>query len=203
MIIDLKDLKTKYNLNILGVIHVGAHFGEEFQTYQDLEIKNSIFFEPVSKTFEVLKSNIGNKTTVINKAVGNEKKKIEINIENSNQGQSNSILQPKLHLNQYPSIVFTEKEEVDMVRLDDFIKNPKDYNFMNIDVQGYELEVLKGSKDILNNIDYIMIEINRAEVYENCPMVEDIQSFLSQYNFELVEENWLGGTWGDGFFIKK
>lgn len=203
MILNLEQLKEKYNLDITGVIHVGAHFGKEFQIYEDLKIKNSIFFEPSSRTFQILKHNIGDKTIIVNKAVGNENKKIEINLETSNEGQSNSILNPKLHLHQYPHIVFLEKEEVDMVRLDDFIKTPKDYNFMNIDVQGYELEVLKGSKELLKNIDYIIVEINRAEVYENCPMVEELQSFLSEYNFELVEQDWAGGIWGDGFFIKE
>lgn len=203
MIFDLKNLKEKYNLDIKGVIHVGAHFGKEFQIYEDLKIKNSIFFEPSSKTFKILKHNIGDKTILVNKAVGNENKKIEINLETSNEGQSNSILTPKIHLNQYPHIQFFEKEEVDMVRLDDFLQNPKDYNFMNIDVQGYELEVLKGSEKLLENIDYIMVEINRAEVYENCAMIDDLICFLKPYKFKLVEQDWLGGTWGDGFFIKE
>jgi FkbM family methyltransferase len=202
MVLNLEQLKEKYNLNIKGVIHVGAHHGEEYDVYEKLNIKNKIFFEPVSTNFKILNENVGSKAILVNKAVGNENKKISINIETANNGQSNSILNPKLHLQQYPHIQFNSTEEVDMVKLDDYIENNNEYNFINADVQGYELEVLKGASTLLQNIDYIMLEINRAEVYENCPMVEEIVSFLSNYGFKLVEEDWMGGIWGDGFFIK-
>ena len=202
MVLNLEQLKEKYNLNIKGFIHVGAHHGEEYDVYEKLNIKNKIFFEPVSTNFKILNENVGSKAILVNKAVGNENKKISINIETANNGQSNSILNPKLHLQQYPHIQFNSTEEVDMVKLDDYIENNNEYNFINADVQGYELEVLKGASTLLQNIDYIMLEINRAEVYENCPMVEEIVSFLSNYGFKLVEEDWMGGIWGDGFFIK-
>lgn len=203
MILNLEKLKEKYNLNIRGVVHVGAHYGGEYDVYDKLNIKNKIFFEPVSNTFRILTENIGDKALLVNKAVGNENKKIKINIETANGGQSCSILNPKLHLLQYPHIQFTTSEEVDMVRLDDFLTEKENYNFLNADVQGYELEVLKGAENLLKNIDYIMLEINRAEVYENCPMINEIIDFLNGYGFKMVEEDWMGNIWGDGFFIKE
>jgi len=204
MIFDLIHLKEKYNLNFKGVVHVGAHHGQENELYKQLNIENRVFFEPVSFTFDILKRNVPESSTtlLVNKAAGNENKKIIINTETANAGQSSSILNLKLHLEQYPGILFNGSEEVDMVRLDDFIVEKQNYNFLNIDVQGYELEVLKGSQVLLDNIDFIITEINRAEVYENCAQVEDIISFLQLYGFRLAEENWMGGNWGDGFFIK-
>jgi hypothetical protein len=74
---------------------------------------------------------------------------------------------------------------------------------MIIDVQGYEMEVFKGAKKTLENVDYIMSEINRAEVYKDCAKLEELITFLKPYGFELVEESWDGITWGDGLFIKK
>jgi FkbM family methyltransferase len=203
MIIDLEKLKEKYHLNLNGVIHIGAHYGKEYDVYEKLNIKNKMFFEPVSKTFGILQQNLKYKDVIlVNKAVGNENTKIKINIETHNEGQSNSILNPKIHLHQYPHIQFHSTEEVEMVKLDDFVQNKENYNFLNIDIQGYELEALKGAKHLLNNIDYVMTEINRAEVYENCAQINDLVSFLSEYNFKLVEQDWAGDTWGDGFFIK-
>jgi FkbM family methyltransferase len=202
MLLDLYSLQTKYNMNIKGVVHIGAHFGEENTLYNNLNIKNKIFFEPVLSIFNRLVTNVTDGSTLVNKAVGNENKKIWMNIETANEGQSSSILNPKLHLQQYPHIQFTSKEEVDMIRLDDFIQNKEDYNFINADVQGYELEALKGAANLLNNIDYIIAEINRDEVYENCAKIDEMIEFLAPHGFKLVEENWEGGTWGDGFFIK-
>lgn len=202
MILDLVALTKKYNMNIKGVIHIGAHYGEENGVYNQLKIKNRTYFEPNSKNFEVLKQNLGDEHNLINKALGNENKKMTMFVESANSGQSNSLLKPVLHLRQYPHIQFTDTEEVDMVRMDDMGLDLTEYNFINIDVQGYELEVFKGCENTLHNIDYIMSEINRDEVYENCARVDDLINFLSPYGFKLVETDWAGNSWGDGLFVK-
>ena len=124
-------------------------------------------------------------------------------IETANQGQSSSILEPGIHTRQYPHITFDNKLEVDMVRLDDFIEESTDYNFINIDVQGYELEVMKGAVDTLKNVDYIMSEVNRDEVYINCSKVDELDSFLSDFGFSRVETTWDGLTWGDALYVKR
>lgn len=89
-----------------------------------------------------------------------------------------------------------------MFRLDDLDIGVEKYNFINVDVQGYELEVLKGASETLRNIDYIMSEVNRDEVYENCAQVEELDNFLANYNFVRVETVWVGDIWGDAFYIK-
>jgi FkbM family methyltransferase len=203
MLLNLDNLVKKYNLNIKGVLHIGAHFGEENSIYDRLNIENRIFFEPLESNFKVLKNNISEKFQVVKKALGNDNKKISMYVETANQGQSSSILEPLIHLQQYPHIKFESTEEVEMIRLDDFEFDKTNYNFINMDVQGYELEVLKGSKEVLNSIEYIMCEINRDEVYRNCAKINELKEFLSIYGFILVEETWDGYTWGDGFFIKK
>lgn len=202
MLLSLEDLINKYNCNINGVIHIGGHHGEEHELYKKHNIKNIIYFEPINSSYQILKNKVKDEAIVVNKALGNDTKKVEMNVEKNNQGQSSSILNPKIHLQQYPWIHFTEKEEVEMIKLDDFEINKNNYNFINIDVQGYELEVFKGAKNILNNIDYIVSEVNRAEVYEGCPHIKDLCDFLKQFNFELQEVVWAGETWGDGFFKK-
>lgn len=203
MLLNLNSIVNKYNMKISGVLHIGAHFGEENNAYNDLGIQKRIFFEPLSSNFKVLKNNIGENYTLMNIALGNDNKKISMNVETANSGQSSSILNPVLHLTQYPHIKFESTEEVEMKRLDDLGMDLSDFNFINIDVQGYELEVFKGAEKTLHNIDYIMSEINRDEVYQNCARIEQLIDFLTPYGFELVEQTWDGGTWGDGFFIKK
>ena len=203
MLLNLENLQSKYELKIKGVLHIGAHFGQEFQTYKKIGISNVIFFEPVPETFERLKNNIGEEATLYNTALGNLNGEIEMNIETANQGQSSSILNPKIHLQQYPGITFNNKIKVQINKLDNYIDSHAEHNFINMDVQGYELEVLKGALEYLNHIDYVMTEVNRDEVYENCAKVDELDEFLSKYNFERVETTWDGGTWGDAFYIKK
>jgi FkbM family methyltransferase len=203
MLLNLIELIKKYNMKIKGVIQIGSHYGEENQLYDLIGIKNRIFFEPLNSNFSVLEKNLGSKYTLVKKALGNENKKVSMYTEEENSGQSSSILKPMLHLKQYPNIVFNNTEIVDMIKLDSFEKDLTEYNFIVIDVQGYELEVFKGAKNTLDNIDYIISEINRDELYENCAKIEQLVEFLSNYGFEFIEHNWVGGTWGDGLFIKK
>lgn len=202
MLLDLEMLVKKYNMDIKGVIHIGAHFGEENNVYNNLNLKNRIFFEPLEKNYNKLLENVGEDFIKYKIALGNENKSIEMFVEEANMGQSSSILKPVLHLTQYPHIQFNGIETVEMKRLDDIEINKENFNFINIDVQGYELEVFKGSVETLKNVDYIMSEINRDEVYENCAKIDELINFLNPYGFKLVEQDWAGQTWGDGLFIK-
>lgn len=189
---------------VTGVLHIGAHFGEENKIYDMLEYPNRVFFEPLLKNFNVLSTNVSDKEHVLyNMALGAARGVKTMYVESANQGQSSSILKPKIHLKQYPHITFPEREKVSIDTLDNVIKNKLTYNFINMDVQGYELEVLKGAPQILKNIDYLMCEVNREEVYEKCCMVEEVDNFLQSYNLERVETNWAGHTWGDAFYVRK
>ena len=151
----------------------------------------------------MLKNNVGTTPILYNIALGNMEGTIEMNVESANQGMSSSILEPLIHLNQYPHIRFETKQTVNIKKLDSFIDTLGGYNFINIDVQGYELEVFKGGSEYLNNIDYIMTEVNRDEVYKGCPMVEELDEYLNSYGFERVETTWAGVTWGDAFYVKR
>ena len=187
MIIEINEIIKKYNMNISGVIHIGAHYGEEIPNYVNVGIKNIILFEPLEENFKVLKKNISPYLNLNIKkyqvALGNQNTTITMNLS-SNNLESSSILEPKQHLNLYPDITFDRTEEVELQKLDDY--NCNNYNFINMDVQGYELEVLKGAKDTLNHIDYVYCEVNRDEIYEGNAYIEDIDKYLSKYNMRRV-----------------
>ncbi|TXG84562.1 MAG: FkbM family methyltransferase [Spirochaetes bacterium] len=203
MLLNLDNLKQKYDLKIKGVLHIGAHVGQEFGTYQRLGIDNVMFFEPVPSTFQRLKENVGDKAILVNTALGNMIGEVEMFTETVNQGQSSSVLEPEHHLVQHPNIQFNGRQNVAITKLDTFIEDKDKYNFINIDVQGYELEVFKGGAEYLKTIDYVMTEVNRAELYKGCARIEELDAFLGGYGFERVETTWDGGTWGDAFYVKR
>jgi FkbM family methyltransferase len=207
MIISFPLLVNKYKLNITGVIHVGGHVGQELPVYKKSNVENILVFEPQKAPFEIL-SNVANQLSfdnikLVNKALGNSSQKIKMICNDG--GLCSSILNPKIVLDQYPDIIFDRTEEVDMITLDSYFGNviQNQYNFINMDTQGYELEVLKGSKDSLKNIDAVYTEVNNVEVYENNALIEEIDEFLKIYDMVRVETDWMGGTWGDAFYIKQ
>lgn len=186
-----------------GIIHIGAHYGEEIPTYIDCGVKHLVMFEPLEDNFNTLAEKIKDfdANIIMHKtALGSEAKK-ETMYVSSNDMESSSILKPKEHLNNHPDISFPTTEDVDVNRLDDY--DCKGYNFIAMDVQGYELEVLKGARKTLEHIEYVYCEVNRDEVYENNAYVEEIDEFLSAYNMERMETTWGGGIWGDALYIRK
>lgn len=215
MLLDLKKLNAQYNMRLEGVIHIGGFTGEESEVYNDLDIKNVVFFEPIKRHCEILNNTIKNFNypyQLIPLALGNKNQDIEINVSKKSNsggsGASSSILKPKVHLKQYPNITFEHTEMVTMKRLDDLVfkENIVDinkFNMINIDVQGYELEVFKGAKKSLEQINYIIAEVNRAELYEDCAQIEELDKFLFSYDFERLKTSWDGVTWGDAFYKKK
>lgn len=206
MILSLTELILKYKINIRGVFHIGGHTGQEAKTYNNLGIANAIFFEPSKNNYHICKNNVekfGYKC--YNLAMGSKKQLIEMYTETANSGMSSSLLKPKAHLIDHPGIVFNGRETVEVEKLDNIFNNLniENFNTINMDVQGYELEVLKGSKETLKKIDYIYTEVNRAEMYEDCAMIEDLDNFLTSFNFKRVETEWFNnGNWGDAFYIK-
>jgi len=112
MLLDLIKLHDKYNMCVTGVLHIGAHFGEENKIYDMLEYPNRVFFEPLLKNFNVLSTNVSDKEHVLyNMALGAARGVKTMYVESANQGQSSSILKPKIHLKQYPHITFPEREK--------------------------------------------------------------------------------------------
>lgn len=76
-----------------------------------------------------------------------------------------------------------------------------DCNLLNLDVQGYELEVLKGAENTLKHIEYIYTEVNEKELYENCVYINELDEFLT--DFKRAETEMTSHGWGDGLYIRK
>ena len=190
-------------MNIKGIIHIGAHYGEEISEYIDNGIQDIILFEPLVENFDILSKKVKTLNANIEGyqvALGSKKGDATMYVSD-NEKQSSSVLKPKVHLTHHPHVKFPSTEEVEVHLLDDY--NSKDYNFINMDVQGYELEVLKGGTKTLEHVDYVYCEVNRDEVYENNAYVEELDEFLSEYNMKRVETDWAGDIWGDALYIRE
>jgi FkbM family methyltransferase len=198
VLLDLRHLIHEYRLQIEGIIHIGAHHGEEYDVYTELGISKLVFIEPLASNFEALIRRVP-EALCIRTAVGSSTGKALMHVA-ANRGRSSSILEPDLHLAQYPAITFDRMEEVDITTVDAL--GLSGYNAINVDVQGYELEVFRGAAQTLKTIDCIFTEVNRASLYKGCVLVEDLDAFLATFGFSRLETNWAGKTWGDAFYAR-
>jgi FkbM family methyltransferase len=81
MILNFNELIKKYNCNINGVLHVGAHHGEEYKLYKQFDINPIVFIEALPHTFKKLKENVGEECICINTAIGNINGNVSMYVE--------------------------------------------------------------------------------------------------------------------------
>ena len=122
---------------------------------------------------------------------------------------SGSIRKPVTMINspkygaRWPGCLFDEQVTVETKRLDTFCQenNIEHIDFIWMDTQGAERDVLSGMGDMLQNIDYVYTEFYDEEMYENCAGLEEIKSLLP--GFELVQVwGYNDADGGDALFKK-
>jgi FkbM family methyltransferase len=59
-------------------------------------------------------------------------------------------------------------------------------NLLKIDVQGYELEVLKSAEALLPRFEWIYVECSYLPLYEGQPLVTDVVEFVTARGFSLT-----------------
>ena len=176
------------------IFDVGAHNGKLTRLFNNLYEKAKIYcFEPNKKMNSNLKK-IGKNIKVYNLAVGSkiEKKKLIINkIDLTNT--LSKINKNSFYLKIKNLIIGRSKkknsfEKVRVVSLKNFCKTNKirSIDFLKIDVEGYEYDVLRGAKGLLKNINFIMIEIQKNDMYRNYSQ-KKIEKFLIKNNFKLIK----------------
>ena len=81
-----------------------------------------------------------------------------------------------------------------------------DLSVIKIDVQGYEYKVLKGSKNNLKKINFIIIELSSKPNYKNEVSKNKIINFLKQRNFKLKKiynKGYIGDSWQADFLFER
>lgn len=60
-------------------------------------------------------------------------------------------------------------------------------DLLKIDVQGAELEVLKGAGDYLDRCECVLAECSLIQTNKECPLVADVIAFMAARNFRLLD----------------
>lgn len=102
---------------------------------------------------------------------------------------------------EYPHEVLIQKEiEVEAVRIDSWYQDKID--LVAMDLQGAELEALKGMGDLLSTTKYIITEGQYKEIYHGTPLISDIENYLADHGFKLLHSIPTNDWFGDFLFCK-
>jgi FkbM family methyltransferase len=82
------------------------------------------------------------------------------------------------HISQDFSVQLSSMRNIDQIVQENF--NGQAPDFLKIDVQGYELEVLKGAEKSLSQIQVILAEINLLDIHQNVPLLAEVVAWLDK-----------------------
>lgn len=207
MLITIQELKQRFNIQVSGILHVGAHKCEELDAYLQLGIPNSNIYwiEALQELVDEMTKK--NNNTKIYQAVISDKDNDVITFNITDNRQSSSILEFGSHATSHPQVKVVDKRIMLTSRLDSVIERENIdmsiVNFMNLDIQGVELRALKSMEKYLTNIKYIYTEVNTEQVYKGCDQMSDLTAYLNQFGFKLADARiYKQFGWGDAFYIK-
>jgi hypothetical protein len=111
------------------------------------------------------------------------------------------------HSYEHPGIVYVHDIQQTSLTVDSFFKRMRidatKHNFWNFDIQGAELIALKGATESLQHAKALYLEVTETELYQNCGLIGDIDTFLGNYGFSRVLTKMTGHRWGDALYIRK
>ena len=208
MLLSFEDINTTLqnnNIHITGALHIGAHECEELPFYNKLGLddKDIIWVDAMEgKVVEAKNRGILN----IYNAVITDEDDTDIVFNVSNNIQSSSVLEFGTHSQEHPTVVYVDKIHTKTITINTFFdKNNisgSKYNFWNFDIQGAELMALKGATKYINHAKAIYLEVNEKELYKNCGLIGEIDTFLKGYNFKRVITYMTPHGWGDALYIR-
>ena len=182
-------------LNLKYFIDVGAHKGEFLSYILSLNYKKIYCFEPQKKILKILFKNFKNKKNVkiFNFGLAHKNSKI-ILYENKLTSTSTFSRSKNTTFSKIKNLIlnskktYIDKYPIKVRTLDEIFINKKIFNiFLKIDVEGFELNVLKGAKKTLSKKEkFVVIERHFFQLYKD-NSTEKVHLFLKKNNFKLIK----------------
>jgi FkbM family methyltransferase len=192
-LIESEDFRLNHFLkinNIDCVLDVGANVGQYARNLRRNGYRKRIIsFEPLSSAYEVIKKkSIKDKYwTVHNFGIGEQEKKVDINISKNSYSSSILNILP-LHTESDPESKYFSKETISIKKLEDLPEvNFEKFNkiFLKIDTQGYEDQVLQGIGKLIKKIEGIQIELSLNPLYKDQSLFLQLYQKIKELGFEL------------------
>ncbi len=202
-------------LSINTIVEIGARDCNETLLFNNAFPNAQIFsFECNPATLPVCKKNISGIKNIklIEKAVSNknetikfypiDQEKTQTSWVDGNPGASSAFkASDKYNVEKYIQTEITvEATTIENLYTQEQLSS---IDVLWMDIQGSELNALKGAVDKISDIKLIHTEVEFAEIYQNQPLFWDIKKYLVDNGFLLVKFTSFSTTSGDAVFINK
>lgn len=174
------------------IIDIGSNKGQFILLIEKIYPNKNIYsFEPIKEMIDKQKKFFAYKNNIIfhNVALGSSTTLKEFLI--TARMDSSSFLKIVSDKNKSKNYDIVENRNIQINTLDNLLINEKISHpvLIKIDVQGYELEVLRGANNLLKKTDYLLLEVSKNEMYQNQPIEKVIVEYLKNLNFDILKSN--------------
>jgi FkbM family methyltransferase len=177
--------------NPLVIVDVGASGGIHERWRKLGSNVKAILFEPDRNEFEKLVETQSKNSVVINSALAEGSESVKYHLCKKQQ-VSSTYIPNKLVLDKYEDSDRFEIEKTITLEADSMNNlllnaNIGEIDFMKIDTQGSELDIIKGASNFYENLVGLEVEVEFLELYRGQPLFSEVNSFIESKGFTLID----------------
>ena len=191
----------RLNVHIKGIIHVGMWDFVEYGCYTKLVGNNVIGIEANPQVYKDMAKPVADKWgfKCFNEFLSDKDKEVR---DFYFAGEGSSLYKGQPQWNKNVSIKVQTKTLATVIEENNIDMNG--YDFLNIDAEGAEFDVLKGFEKYLDYINVIDLETSYDDRHRSGADHNTIVQWLSERGFELKEmsDSYQSQNWGDSVFSR-
>jgi hypothetical protein len=192
------------HLDAKRVLDIGAHFGEFYEEITRFKNNFDRYFaiEGNDACFENLKTI---PIELYLGLVGKENTQVNFYRRKGNLSCTGSSIYRELGDAFSDEEIAIDTKEVK--KLDDIFSDDDYFDFIKIDTQGSELDILRGGEKICKKASAILLEVSVHPYNQDVPLLDEVIIFMNEYGFKtteiLNESRWSHISDGFTFYKKK
>jgi FkbM family methyltransferase len=177
--------------NPFWIVDIGASGGIDPRWINFKSSYKAILFEPDQRAYDNLQLTKQDNIIILNCALSDSIQEVDFHL--CNKQQVSSINLPNFSfLERFPEaerfkVIDTIKIKTDTLDHQLQINSIDDIDFIKIDAEGYELSILRGSINSLENVIGLQVEVEFAPLHENQPLFGEVDCFIRDRGFDLFD----------------
>lgn len=202
----IRELFDRRKIRPTGVIHLGAHQGEELDVYRSSGVDHTkiVWVEAIPAVADALRLKMPVGSKVVTAVVSDKSEPVRFNV--ANNVMSSSMLPMGTHLDHHPHVKYVDAvtlvSKTFRAIVDEESIDVGEYDTLVMDIQGAEMKALRGMDELVKSFKHIITEISLENTYEGGALFSEISDYLETRGFELVEHNLFPDNCGDAYFRK-
>lgn len=179
-----------------GVLHVGAHYGLELESYLACGFQRVTYVEANPQVWDALEEHL-EFWRRWGEVMRSSYRACPPHLEMLRAAASDQSGTARLHLTECPGqsslmspldpgIRVVDQAEVQTARLDELVSDVAAYSLVVLDIQGAELQALRGAPLLLGQARMVVVEVNFKRRYQGCPLAREVDDFMEASGYRAV-----------------